>query len=83
MFYFIAEWFCNGGKIKPTAELYKHLSKRDIHLGEGLGFLDTKKGTALDLVEEELQIDQNDIIDFIRSIPAYRQYLNNLLKEYQ
>lgn len=80
MFYFIAEWFCNGGKIKPNSELYKHLTKKDISLGEGLGFLDCKKGSSLDLIEEELGINQNDIIDFIRSIPAYRQYISKLLK---
>ena len=75
----VYQYFKEGGKLKPGASLYKHLSRKAISLGEGLGYLRHRRPSdRLDEAAEELEVDENTIIDFIRSFTHPNRYRENL-----
>lgn len=72
--YNLYDYFRGKGKIKSNQELYKHASRKEISEGLFLGYLCNKKGARLDSLEEDLQIDQNEIIDFMKSFNSYKGF---------
>jgi len=76
----IYKFFRDGGRIKPDSTLYKHVSKRDIHLGVFLGYL-SRRGTSLEDLEEEWNCTSDDIISWMETFNKHRHFEREMAEQ--